>query len=160
HLFLAGDSLLLVSKGLTCSTIHCSEAKYVFASQVCYRAVYGCGALRSLAEFISNLWADMRIRQLAHLTKGLLNTGIGNQAQKGGLFELDRQTLPQRAVKNGVAGGVGEIGEHNRVLFREDSGAMKEQPRRASSDRNQNDACNSNPSPIAGFLDLHLNLGM
>jgi hypothetical protein len=35
------------------------------------------------------------------------------------LFELDGQRLLQRVVKDGVAGGVGEVGEDDGVFFGE-----------------------------------------
>ena len=39
--------------------------------------------------------------------------------EKWRLLQLDGQTLAERAVENGVAGGINEIGEDDNVLVRE-----------------------------------------
>jgi hypothetical protein len=39
--------------------------------------------------------------------------------QEGGLFKLDGEPLAQRAVKDRVAGGVGEVREHKDIFVRE-----------------------------------------
>ena len=56
---------------------------------------------------------------LAHERQGLRDALIRNQAQKRRLLQLRRKSLPQRAVKNGIAGGVGEVGQNDGVFFGE-----------------------------------------
>ena len=60
-----------------------------------------------------------RVRRLAHQTQHLLDTLLGDEAEKWRLLQLYRQSLAKRPVKHGVAGRVVEIGEDNRVLVRE-----------------------------------------
>ena len=59
-----------------------------------------------------------RVRRLLHHLQRLLNAFFGEQPQERRLFQLHFKTLAQRAVKNGVAGGIGEISKHHGVFFR------------------------------------------
>ena len=62
---------------------------------------------------------EPRIFGLAHQRQGLRDALIRNQAQKWRLLQLRRKSLPQRAVKNRIAGSVGEVGQNDRVFFGE-----------------------------------------
>jgi len=44
-------------------------------------------------------------------------SAIGKQVQKRRLLQLRRKSLAQRAVENGIARGVGEVGEDDGVLL-------------------------------------------
>ena len=75
-------------------------------------------AVRSQMSFASS-GRQPRVRRLAHQTQHLLNTLLGDEAEKWRLLKLYRQSLAKRPVKHRVAGRVVEIGEDNRVLVRE-----------------------------------------
>ena len=47
---------------------------------------------------------------------------IGEEIEERGLFELGGEALAESAVEDGVAGGVGEVGEDDRVFVGEFGG--------------------------------------
>jgi hypothetical protein len=59
---------------------------------------------------------------LGHQGKRLGDALVGEEIQEWGLFELRGETLAKSAVKDGVSGGVGEIGQDYRVLLGEFGG--------------------------------------
>jgi hypothetical protein len=63
-------------------------------------------AFHPLADFPRNVGCDPRIRRLFHQAERLLNALVRNEAQKGGLFKLHRQSLAQRVVENRFARSV------------------------------------------------------
>ena len=56
------------------------------------------------------------MRRLAHQPQRLLNAPFRKEAEKRRLLQLHRHTLPQCDVKYRVAGGVGEVGQNDRIL--------------------------------------------
>ncbi len=57
------------------------------------------------------------IFRLRHQSQRLRHTLVRKQAQKRRLLQLCRQPLPQRAVEDRIASGVGELGEDDAVLL-------------------------------------------
>ena len=55
----------------------------------------------------------------SHLAQRLLDAVLGHKAKKGRLFKLHGKSLAERAVEDGIAGGVCEVREDDRVFIRE-----------------------------------------
>ena len=64
-----------------------------------------------------------------HQAQRLPHPLVGKEIQKCRLFELHRQPLLERPVKDGVAGFVIEIGQQNRVPAGQDGRTVKVKPR-------------------------------
>ena len=90
----------------------------------------------------------------------MLDTSIGDEAEKRRLLKFHSHALSQRPVKNRVAGGIGKIGKHHRVFFTEDWRTMQEKPERPGSDSKQENHRHRDPSPRFRLLDLYLHLGV
>src|SRR5208337_3228697 len=73
----------------------------------------------ALADFASQLMRQPRFFGLGHQSQGLSDALIGKQIEKRRLLQLRRERLPQRAIKNLIARGVGEVGENDRVFVGE-----------------------------------------
>src|SRR5271166_12114 len=86
-------------------------------AKLSYRAFEDSGAACSLAEFPGNVGGELGIRFLAHHLQGLQDLRLGHNTEERRLFQLHRQPLPQGAVENRVARGVGEICEDDGVLL-------------------------------------------
>src|SRR5882672_4753504 len=74
-------------------------------------------------NFASDVAGDALVAATPHEFEGFLNSRFGKQVQIGRLFELDREGLLQRAIEDGVSRGVDEIGEEDRIFFREGASA-------------------------------------
>ena len=57
----------------------------------------------------------MRSALDSHQLQGVGYFAIGEHVEEGRLLQIDGQRLFERAVENRIAGGVGEIGDHERV---------------------------------------------
>ena len=83
---------------------------------------------------------------LRHQRQRLRDALIRNQAQKRRLLQLRRKPLPQRAVKNRIAGSVGEVGQNDRVFFGElRRTTMQEEVDRRPLPRSRSARCSGNP---------------
>ena len=129
------------------------ERQKVLRANLRNRTLEDGGAPRPLAEFPRNLRCEFCIRLLAHQLQGLLDLLVGDNAEEGRLFQLHGKPLPQRAVKNRVAGRVREIGEDDRVLVRQRVGlAGEKQPAaHGQSDNQYSCASGRRPSKPSGF---------
>src|SRR4029077_13423681 len=58
-------------------------------------------------------------RRSSHELQCLLYLLLRHNVQKGRLLQIDGEGLLECSVKDGIAGGVGEIREQNRVLLRD-----------------------------------------
>ena len=75
------------------------------------------GAGGALADLAGQLAGEPRIFGLGHQRQRLRHALVRKQVQKRRLLQLRRQPLPQRAVEDRIAGGVGEVGEDDGVLL-------------------------------------------
>ena len=78
-----------------------AQPQYVLASEACNRAFQDGGACGSLADFLSELRSQPRIRRPAHQTQRLLDPLVGDQAEERRLFELYRQPLASVSSNTG-----------------------------------------------------------
>ena len=68
------------------------------------------------AHTLRNVGSQPRIRRLVHQRQRFPDALLRHQAEERRLLELHRESLSQRVVEHRIAGRVGEIGEHDRVL--------------------------------------------
>lgn len=97
------------------------------------------GALR---DFAGEIFGDAIVWLLAHEFQGGLRFGFGEQIQIRRLLELDGEGLLERAIKDGIAGGVDEIGKDDGVFVRERACVPREIDKSDEGDgRDQNNDC-------------------
>jgi len=70
-------------------------------------------------EDACHIAGDALIRRTAHEMERFLDPAIGQDIKEGGLSELDAQSLLERVVEDGVAGGVGKVGDHDCIFLGE-----------------------------------------
>ncbi len=77
-------------------------------------------AAASRTQISCAIWLVMRRSgRQAHQPQGLLHLLVVHDFQKRRLLKLDGEPLAQRAVEDRIAGGVGEVGEHQHIFVRE-----------------------------------------
>src|SRR5579859_8256294 len=89
------------------------------------RAIQNGGTGGPLTDFFGYFRGKSRLRRLPHHTEYLLDALLRDEAQERRLSQLHSHALTQRAVEDGVAGGVSEVSENDRVLIGEFSCAMQ-----------------------------------
>ena len=72
-----------------------------------------------LADFTGHIAGDLGPLRPVHQLKILVNLPIVENLQEWRFLELNGQSFAEHVVKFGVASGVGEIGDDNRILVRE-----------------------------------------
>lgn len=94
----------------------------------------------------------------------MLDTRFGDEVEEGRLFKLYRQPLAKRPVKHGIAGGINEVGRHQRVFLSEYRRPVERKRECYGSHGNQEAHDRSSPCPTLaprpGFRDLHLRPGV
>src|SRR6516165_7759144 len=106
-------------------TVRCPQGQKVLETNLGYRAFEDCRPAGSLADFPSNLWCELRIGRLFHHPERLLNFFFRHKAEKGRLFELHGQPLPECSIEDGVSRRVSAVGENDGALIGEFRSAMK-----------------------------------
>jgi hypothetical protein len=76
-------------------------------------------------DLASHVACNALVGGTSHELERFLNSRFGNQIQVGRLLELDGEGLLQSAIEDGVSRGVDEVGEKDRILFREGTSAMR-----------------------------------
>jgi len=85
-----------------------------------------------------DVFGEMCVGGFAHEAKLLIHFLIGKNVEEWRLFQVCGKGLFERAVEDGVSGGVGEIGENDGVGFLEFGRAMSDEIR-ADSDGGDQD---------------------
>ena len=106
---------LLLGEDVAVGAVHGFEADDVGVVEAGDGAFEDGGALRAQADFAGNFGSDVCVGGLAHEAESLLDALFGDDAEEGRLFELDGEGLFESVVEDGVAGGVGEVGEDDGV---------------------------------------------
>src|ERR1051325_2720676 len=83
----------------------------------------GCRSLAD-ADFVRKLIGDAGARWNTHEAKHPLHSPVIHYSQKRRLFELDRQSLAKRAVKDRIAGVIDEIRQDDDIFVGEFLGAV------------------------------------
>jgi hypothetical protein len=91
------------------------------------------------------LVGDVRSGRQAHQPHRLLDLLVVHDLEKWRLFKLDGKRLPQRVVEDGLASGVGEVGEHQFVFVGERVGLVTLMPEEGSASCKGKDGCCGNP---------------
>ncbi len=110
---------LLLRNDISVRAIHGFDADNVFVVEAGDRAFEDGGALGALADFAGDFGSEVGVDRLTHQAECLLDALFGDDAEEGRLFELDGESLLKGVVEDGVAGGVGEVGEDDGVLLGE-----------------------------------------
>src|SRR5882762_9621010 len=76
----------------------------------------------ALADFPANVAGDTDLRRFAHQLQGLLHLGIWNDIEIRRLAQAHSQRLLESTVEDRITGGVGKVGEENRIFFSEGLG--------------------------------------
>jgi hypothetical protein len=98
--------------------VDCLKGQKVLSANPVNRTIEHRGARRPLADLSRDCRYQLCIGGLAYQTESLLDLFVRDNAEKGGLFQLDGEPLPQRAVEDRIAGGVGEVREHQHIFVR------------------------------------------
>ena len=83
---------------------------------------YDCLTTCAQTEFPGHIARDPLIRRTPINCSVSLYLSIRQNIQKWRLSELYTECLLQRIVEDGIAGIVGEVSKHDRILFREGRG--------------------------------------
>ena len=99
--------------------VHGFQADDVLRAQAGDGAFDGGGAGGALADVASEIVSEAGVFWLRHEGERLRDALVGEQVQERGLFQLRREALAKRAIEDGVAGGVDEVGEDDGIFFGE-----------------------------------------
>ena len=138
-LFILGLDLL---PGHRCPFVACNclQRDYVASSQRCDGSVDCRRASFPDADIVRNLGSNARSGVKMHQPQIALHLRIVHDSQKWRLFQLNRQALAKRAVKNGIACGIREIGDQDGVLFAQACRLAMAQEKDTSERQQQNHA--------------------
>ena len=124
HFFFRSGIGACLGKGGATGAIDGLHGDRILAAQRRDRAgKHGFGAV-ALANFAGDIAAQESVGRSIHHPQGLLHLFVGEEAQERGLLQGNGQRAFQRLVENGIAGGVGEVGENDGVFVGELGGAM------------------------------------
>ena len=96
-----------------------AQAEDVLTAERRDRSFQDGGAGGPDAHALRNVGSQPRIRRLVHQQQRSSDAVVGDEAEERRLLELYRESLSQRIVEHRIAGRVGELGEHDRVLVGE-----------------------------------------
>ena len=154
HIFLSGRLHLLLIQGLAVAAIDGFQAQNVLGSEARDGAFEGGGASGAHADLVGYLRRQARVGGLVHESQGLLNALVGDQAQERRLLQLHSKALAQCSIENRIAGGVGEIGEHDGVFFRKRRFAIDEQLPGGGDHQEEENGSSGDPCPRPGLFHL------
>ena len=107
HMFFAVGCGLFFCQDVAVGAIDRFEAQNVLIAQCCNGTIEDRRAAGTLAEFPCNFRGKPGVWRLAHQPECLLDASLGDQAEERGLFQLHGESLPKRAVEDGIACGIG-----------------------------------------------------
>ena len=107
---------LLVGEDVASGAVLRAQAEDVLTAERRDRSFQDGGAARSRADALRQVGSQSRVRRLIHQRQRSSDALLGDEAEERRLLQLHRQSLSQRIVEHRIAGRVGELGEHDRVL--------------------------------------------
>ena len=116
-ILLARHLRLLVGEDVACRAVRRAQSEDVLTAQAADRSIEHGRARRSDAHALSDLRSQPCVRRLLHHRQRSSDAVVRNEAQERRLLQLCREPLAQRVVEHRIAGRVGEVGEHDRVLI-------------------------------------------
>ena len=114
--FLSFRLCLLFREDLSGAAVPGAQPQNVLAAERCDRAFQNRGTAGSLADLAGDLRSEPRLGRPVHETQCLLDALVRDETEERRLFQLHRQPLAKRLVKDRIARLVLEIGQDNRVL--------------------------------------------
>ena len=93
-----------------------AQAQHILAAKTGNRPLQSHRTCGSLADLLRDVRRHPRVFRLAHQRQHLLDLPVRNHGKRR-LFELERQPLTERIVKDGIAGLVVEVRQHDGVLL-------------------------------------------
>ena len=139
NLFFAFGFDLLVAERIAGNAIYSLQSDGIVASKSSDRAQQHGFAGGALADLPGDVFGEMCVGGFAHEAKLLIHFCIGKNVEEWRLFQVSGKGLFERAVEDGVSGGVGEIGENDGVGFAEFGRAMRNEIRTDSDGSDQDD---------------------
>ena len=115
-LFFARRLRLLVGEDVPRRAVLRPQTKDVLTAERRDRSLQDGGATRPSADALRQVGSQARVRLLIHQWQRSSDALLGDEAEKRRLLQLHRQSLSQRIVEHRIAGRIGELGEHDRVL--------------------------------------------
>ena len=122
-IFLSCRLRLLVGENVAGGAVRRAQSEDVLTAEARDRSFQHGGAPCPDAHALRNVGSQSRIRRLVHQWQRSSDALLRDQAEERRLLELHRESLPQRFVEHRIAGRVGELGEHDRVLVGQRRGA-------------------------------------
>ena len=107
---------LLVGEDVAGRAVLRAQAEDVLTAERRDRSFQDGGAAGPDAHALRNVGSQSRIRRLVHQRQRSSDALVGDEAEERRLLKLHRESLSQRIVEHRIAGRVGELGEHDRVL--------------------------------------------
>ena len=108
---------LLLRQHVPAAAVHCVQANHILIAQ---RSDLPCDvglAAGTLANFTRDLRCERRVLGTSHQFERRAHLSTRNDIEKGRLAQRDAESLLECVVEDGIASGVGEVGQHNRVTF-------------------------------------------
>ena len=116
HIFFPRRLRLLVGEDVAGRAVCRAQAEDVLTAKRRDRSFQDGRAAGPDAHALRNVGSQSRIRRLVHQWQRSSDALLGDEAEERRLLKLHRQSLSQRIVEHRIAGRVGELGEHDRVL--------------------------------------------
>ena len=107
---------LLVGEDVAGRAVLRAQAEDVLTAERRDRSFQDGGAAGPDAHALRDVGGQSCIRRLVHQRQRSADAFVGDEAEERRLLQLHRESLSQRLVEHRIAGRVGELGEHDRVL--------------------------------------------
>ena len=122
---------LLVGEDVAGRAVGRAQPEDVLTAKRRDRSLQDRGAARPDAHAPRNVGGQSCIRRLVHQWQRSSDAFVGDEAEERRLLKLHRESLSERIVEHRIAGRVGELGEHDRVLVgeRRRTAASRSRPR-------------------------------
>jgi hypothetical protein len=117
HLLLRRRRHLLLGQRVSAPAIHRLQSQHVLAAQTANRSSKVGFAACALAKFAGYLGREFRVSRTGHQLQILRHFAVGKHIQERRLPQGNVERRLQRVVEDRIAGGVGEITEHDRVFL-------------------------------------------
>src|SRR5271157_3496640 len=152
HIFLSVGLSLLASERIAGSNVGRFQSDDVLASDAVNAAIqHGFDAI-ALTDFAADVGGDAVAGAAAHELQCLADLLIGEDVQIRGLPQIDGQRLFERAIEDGVGGGVYEIGNQDRISFGQRVATFEEYEGNAGGDQRDDQSRNQPEGQLAASI--------
>ena len=152
-IFFPSGLSLLASERIAGNNVDCFQSDNVLASDAINAAVqHGLDAI-PLTDFAADIGGDSIAGAAPHELQRLADLLVGKDIQVRRLLEIDGQRFLERAIKNGVGGGVYEIGNQDRIFLGERMAALEKYEPHAGGDQCHDQSRNDPKGQFATLAD-------